>query len=297
MNYLNGFKTKFLSTAFHLTKKTWVNNMLAMLMFIAGFIPIYIVMIIVMMSSVFDMAEFNTFAYTHSQPENFIADAFINNPFFNWNMLIMMLITYPIIFLLTSWLVNISMLFTKKSIKGEIYSFGSCLRESFNKNVFRILALQLTVLVSQIANIAIAFGVGYITNSIAIGIILFLLLIGLLFKYILIIPAFVIGDMKFTEAFKFSFSKMNILKCYKYYGISILCYFIVVISLMIIIIPMALIMFIPILGALIMFAFQIGMYISMHSFGMSVLSGLFVRNSTDEELTNNIIQVPDLPIE
>jgi hypothetical protein len=271
--------------------------MLGMLIFIAGFIPIYIVMFIVMMSSTLDMAEFNTFASTHSQPENFVTDVFINNPFFNWNTAIMMLITYPIIFLLTSWLVNISMLFTKKSIKGEIYSFGSCFRESFNKNIFRILALQLTILVSHITIGVISFGFIYFTDHIVIGIILFFLLIGLLFKYILIIPALVIGDMKFTEAFKFSFNKMNILKCYKYYGISILCFIVLYISLIIIMLSMLPIMLIPILGMLIVFALQIGVYISLHSFGMSVFSGLFIRNSTNEELTNNIIEIPDLPIE
>ncbi len=297
MNYFDGFKTKFLSTAFHLTKKTWLNNMLAMLIFIAGFIPVYIIMFIVMMYSAFDMIELNTFAETHSQSGNFITDVFINNPFFNRNNVIMMLIIYTVIFLLTSWLINLSMLFTKKSIKGEIYSFGNCFKESFNKTIFKILALQFITIITYIALGAIAFSIGYFTDCVAAGVILFVILIGLLFKYILVIPALVIGDMRFAEALKFSFTRISTLKCFKYYGISILCYIMLIIALIILMLAMFPIMLIPILGVLIVLALQIGMYISIHSFGISVLSGLFIRNLTNEELTNNIINVPDLPIE
>ena len=124
--------------------------------------------------------------------------------------------------ILGSWLLNFSLLITDSHIKEGKVDFGKTIGNSFNKNILTIAGTLILI--------GLIFTGGFVITGMVSGISGILgFLTGmavciLIFKFILIIPALVLGKKSYGNAVSFSFQHITYTRCLKLFGITILVF-------------------------------------------------------------------------
>ncbi len=278
--YQQGFKEDILTTIFKLTGRTWLK--------ITGVYSIQaiisrILLLIVISTVVIGELDYTEFAASMNDPQVMLEfyqeffDTIKGSPAVLTSILVLGLIFCFIV----SWSTNIKLLFTDSEIRKGQIPYNELFRKSFSTDVFRIfgafvllylIIAGLFVLVGAVAEIS-----GFLSFVFILGIFVFM------FRFILVIPAMIIGKLSIKEAFLWSMNNITWLRGGKILGIGFLAFLILVVVFFIIGIISAAFAFIPVIGPIILLAVNILSLGVLNALTVSTTMGLYFRYSDEIE--------------
>lgn len=287
--YQIGFRNDMLSTVFAISGKTW-----------GKFTIIYLIQTII--SIVIIGGGFLAFGFLNmfkdfgsiTNPNEILGmyqellGAMLSSPAF----IAFIGVAVIVMFVVSAWMYNLGFMLTQDEIKSGKIDFKESLVKSFSPEVFRIALLTL------ILSIVTVSGVGIAALSMQVsGFFTFLmLLVWAIFmcRFILILPALILGRMSITDSFSFSFKHISNIRALKLFGVLILAMLALIVAALVIGLITGLLSLIPYLGVVIRVFIQIVFGGYMMALVVSLLAGMYYRYAEDivesEEIdVNNLI--------
>ncbi|UTW61136.1 hypothetical protein KFE98_14075 [bacterium SCSIO 12741] len=270
------FKGGIFDEVMGLTKKTSPQVILAsLLFFILTLIPLAGIFAIVFAQS----ANFDLTTIQNLQNDPAAAQAFglqmvsmFQSPAFIAGMVVLFLI----MILISAWQYNLNFLLVNRRVFDDTVDFSKAFKDSMNRGIFRIIGfillsyLVLAVLGGLVAGLSyLAGGIGAFFGSIIV--------IVYVYRWLLILPAFLIGNKSLSDAITFSHRHITWIRALKLFGASIL-FGLVLMALFFIIglLGMAL-NFIPFVGVVFNYALQVVLTGVITAFMVSLMVGLYYR--------------------
>lgn len=277
MNYFQeGFKKEIFNYVFKLTGKTWVKItfsqlILTLVMLVFGVIVGLTAYASGPLAGLFENPQ------TFNNPEE-IQNLLSSSAFtemFTAGFIIIMLIFIFIILFVGSWLYNFAFITADMNVKGKNADFMTILRLSFNGGILKIIGSSILLYLIS----AIAYAIAFYTASFSSILCFFLVLFVSVFiyKFTLVLPAYVIGGKSLSESFSYSYKHITWLRALKLFGASILAIIILFLIAMIIGLIAMLFAMIPFLGPLIQLAINTVFGGIMMALFVSVMVGLYYR--------------------
>ena len=150
---------------------------------------------------------------------------------------------------------------------------------SFHFKLFVLLGMSVLLLAIFYAGILTAIALAPVHGLLTfLGIVAVLVFIN---KFMLVLPAMIIGNMSFERAFAYSFRHITVGRCFKLFGIELLSLIAFIIIAVIVSLISMIFMFIPVLGQLIYLAIQIALGGFFTSLIIAVMLGLYYRYSSE----------------
>lgn len=282
-DFQTGFKNDIFTTIFQLTGKTWVKITIA-----------YALLTIIsqLFSKLIGADAINKkFETIFSDPQIFSNPEALKEVFSSSTMLdivpenfMMLMIPFIMISLLISaWVYNFSFITSNDVIKGEAYDFSTTAKRSINSGVFKIIGVLILIYLIFIVSILISAAAGAISGFLTF--LLFLAVLVMIFKFTLILPAFIIGNQSLGEAFSYSFRHITFIRALKLFGISILALLVFIFMGVIVGAVSLLFLMIPLVGPIIQVVISAIIGGFMTAVTASALVGLYYRYA--EQLTVN----------
>lgn len=184
-----------------------------------------------------------------------------------------------VMFLLVSWFTNAQYIMCNDQItKGKI-QFGDALKRSIGKDVFVILGFFVAMYLLAVLLFFVAGLLGSLHRL--LGFLGGVASIMFLFRFILVVPALVVGGKSFSESIAWSISNITWLRSLKILGIGVLAFIILIMASLVIFLFSMIFSFIPVIGQVV----QFGVQIAIGGISASILSGaiigLYYRYSDD----------------
>ena len=281
-DYQQGFKKDILNAAFNLTKRIWLKVTVAYtiqsILAAIVFIPVVLFVFNFDLNFLQQVSEGGAAAgqamqeYMESiDPSRFLTFSFIGT----------MVGVFIVVLLITSWGYNLFFLLSDQEIRQGNVSFPQVLSQSFNQNIFRLLAANLLiglVIAGGVAITAVATGLFFL-----LGLLLFFGVMLLFSKFILTFPAIVHENRSVGSAISYSFKHITFARAVKVMGVGILLFVgLIVMSLVVGAISM-IFNFIPVIGPLVNMAVNILFGGLVMTFIVALISGLYFRYASSIE--------------
>lgn len=279
---INQFKSDFFNGVLTLVKKSWTKILFAYLMYYFSMLILGGIFALIAIVGSVDTAFFTEML---SNPSPSQADSLffveqiasmIQTPEF----IISFLVLFIILLIAASWNYYFAFLAGDAIVKGENKSFGQLLKQSFSVEVFK---LVLVILVLNIIMVLLFFVAAISANlSGILAFLLFLFAFVVSMRFILVLPAYTIGNYDFSSAFSFSFYHINWSRAFKFFGICILAFLVLLGVSLIIGLISGVFSFIPFIGPLIQMAINVFLGAIMMAVTVGALVGLYYRYAGQE---------------
>ncbi len=266
-------ESNFFNTAFRITGNTWINITFSNLVY--TLVSVFFVVVLffgILGDNVFKLFSGDQMQNSQLLQEiaqdnfsNFLTPSFIGSG----------ILFIAIMMLVVSWMQYFSFIATSDYIVKQDRNFMNILMKSLTAGVFRMLGIFIVMYFL----FAIMFGIATITVSVS-GILAFLLFLAIIvfaYRFILVLPAFVLGKNSISESIQFSFEHVSWGKAFKYFGITILAFLIMMVAGIILSLFGLLLNMIPYAGIAIQYIFQILMGGFFTAFGAAIFIGLYYR--------------------
>ncbi len=282
-NYISLFKTDFFNGLIALSKKTWLKITYSYSIYYGAAIIIGLMFAGIALLGVFDKELFTDMMGSPSPEDSLLLLQQISDLILTPEIIISFIIVIIIVIIMASWNYYFAFLASDAEIKGEEYSFGELLKMSFSQEVFKLagITIVLNIIISLMFFIA-AFSASF---SGILAVLMFLAVFVISMRFILVLPAYIIGNYDLNSAFAFSFHHINWSRALKFFGICILAFLVLIGISLIIGLISGVISFIPFIGPIIQIIINVFFGAIMMVITISGLTGLYYRyagnNSTE----------------
>ncbi|MCB0400648.1 MAG: hypothetical protein KDD41_01050 [Flavobacteriales bacterium] len=275
MNYYELFKTDFFTGLSNLTKKIWKKVLLAYAIYYVSSMVLAGIFALIAFMGVVDLNMFSDMVGSSSPEDSLLMIEYITEMLMTPEFLVSLIILMIIIIILASWNYLFAFLACDSEVKDERYNFTQLFKLSFSVQVFKFAGVMflLNIIIATLFVIA-AFSASF---SIWLAVLLFLMVCVLSTRFLLVIPAYVIGNYDFGSSFAFSFYHINWPRAFKIFGIMFLGMLVIFgVSFLIGLISMAF-SFIPLLGSFIQMGINVLLSATMMAVSVGALVGLYYR--------------------
>jgi hypothetical protein len=278
-NYIQGFRTEITNSVFEVSAKTWLRitgvyaiNMIVLFLFVA-------------LGVLFFLKEgFNFPMGGYQDPENMLQlyrelfDMVVRLPGF----ILYIIVVFFIILLVSAWAYTLGFIIVDDYARGGRKRFSEQFNQSFTSKVFLFLGAALVIYLILLVGIFIAISLATISGFLAfLGILAVFIFIN---KLILVLPALMVGNQDFGEAFAFSVRNINLARTFKLFGVEILFFLALLVAGVVIMLLSMAFMAIPVAGQLIQMLIQIALGGMIMALFITALVGLYHRYAqTDPE--------------
>lgn len=285
--YQQGFQRDFFGTALKLTGKTWLKMTIA-------YVAYYLIIVALLGVLVFStgigmdiMGKVQNMSDLQNAEE--LVELF-SEMFLSPTFIILGLIYTIITIMLSAWMYTYAFKLGELEMKDRPYTFSSVLKASYSKVIGRFILSSILAYTALIIMAAVISGIAGLLHW-SLGVIGFVALIGIAYRWLIVPAAIALDDKGVMEAFTLSMKKISFGKAYVYFGISVL----VIIALFILIVILSVIP--AILGSLSEIGIVLQYIINALSGGVitmltvSIIIGLHMRLSepySEDEGTPNI---------
>ncbi len=279
-DYYQGFKSDFIKAANKLVRRTWVK--ISLIYAITS-----IIMTVIATDFIFSMVGINVDYFANAFDPRTITDSFENvlreimSPSFILGITIITILSV----IIQAWIYNLYFLVVRSETEGAAEDIQTTLNKSFSNNVLKIIGVILLMYAALLVGLLVIALIGKLIGVLFIFIGLIVLL-AIIFKLILTIPAITLGDMSALEAFTFSWNKIAWKTAFKYLGIA----FVAGIALMIVFVIVGAILsifsFIPLIGTAVQFIAGVAIGAIITTCSIAILTGLYYRNIESQQVNN-----------
>ena len=276
-NYINLFKSDFFSGVLAVTKKTWLKVLYAYLMYYFSMLILGGLFALIALTSSVDLSFFteNIGNPNPSQQETLLFIQQFSDMIATPEFLVPMAILFVILLVMGSWNYYFAFVTTNSEVKAENKTFGQLLKQSFSVEIFKLIGI--TLLLNIIVWILFVVAIMSVALSPLLAFLLFILACITCMRFVLVIPAFVVGNYDFSSSFSFSFYHITWKRALKYFGISILAMLLLMGVSLIIGLVSGIFALIPFLGVIVQTVVNIAFGAIMMAVMTSILVGLFYR--------------------
>lgn len=272
-HFVAELENNFFNTLFSIAWKTFKNITLSYLVYMG----ISLLLLGGIFTSILGVDSLQIFSPEMQQNPELIQEFFKtqSTDLFNSSFIGGVLIMGLISLLVVSWMQYFSYIATSAYIKNDSQNFKDILYQSLNSGIFRMLGAFLLLYLIMIVMFIVAM------STIAIsGFIAFLLVIGVsifLYRFILIIPAYVLGRHSMSDSFALSFQHITWFKALKYFGTTVLAILVLFLFGIILGLFGLILNMIPFVGVAIHYIIQILMGGFFTALGAALFVGLYFR--------------------
>lgn len=276
-NYINLFKSDFFSGVLAVTKKVWLKVLYAYIMYYVAMLILGGLFALIALTSSVDLSFFteNIGNPNPSQQETLLFIQQFSDMIATPEFLVPMVILFVILLIMGSWNYYFAFIATNSEVKAENKTFRQLLKQSFSVEVFKLIGV--TLLLNIIVWILFVVAIMSAALSPLLAFILFIAACITCMRFVLVIPAFVVGNYDFSSSFAFSFYHITWKRALKYFGISILAMLLLMGVSLLIGLVSGIFAFIPVLGIIIQSAINIVFGAIMMTVMANILVGLFYR--------------------
>ncbi|PCJ25293.1 MAG: hypothetical protein COA97_08200 [Flavobacteriales bacterium] len=281
-NYINLFKTDFFSGVIALSKKTWLNITYAYSIYYLGVLVIGGIFIAIAFLGAFDTEIFSEMLNNPSPEDSLMIFQQISDLILTPEIITSFILVFIIMLIMASWNYYFAFITSDIEVKGQKFRFVDLLKISMKIEVFKLAGISIVLYLIVCLLFIIAISTAAFSGILAFFMFLFACVVSM--RFILVLPAFIIGNYDFNSSFAFSFHHINWARALKLFGISILAMLVLIgISLLIGIVSV-IFSLIPFIGPLIQIAINVLLGAIMMSITVSSLTGLYYRyaNSSQE---------------
>jgi hypothetical protein len=281
-NYQANFRTDILNTIFKLTGKTWLNILYAYLIYSVSFLILGGVIAGVAFLGLIDIDNLPSIIDNSRNPSPEEALLMLNDlssMVLTPGFIVLFILLFIVVLVLASWNYYYAFIAVDSEVKDKNFSFADIFKLSINYGVVRVIGISLLI---NIIVVVLFFGVAM--SSMLSGLLAFLLFIVaslIVFRLILVLPAYIIGNKDLNTSFAFSFHHINWIRALKLFGISILALIALMIVGLIISLITGMLSFIPFVGPIIQMGVNILLGAVMMTFMVSAVVGLYYRYAED----------------
>ncbi len=275
INYYDLFKNDFFSGVSALTKKTGKRILWAYLIYYGSSLVMAGIFAAIALLGVLDLSFFADMLADPS-PENsilmmeYFADM-ITTPEFIISFIILM--TIMIIF--ASWNYYFAFITVDSEIKDDRLTFPQLFKMSFSGEVFKLVGITIVLnIILTVMFLAAAFSASL---SGILALLLFLIALVMSMRFLLVMPAYIIGNYEFSSSFAFSFYHINWGRALKFLGICLLAFLVILGVSLIVGLISGLFSLIPFIGPLIQIALNVVLGAIIMATTVSALVGLYYR--------------------
>jgi hypothetical protein len=193
--------------------------------------------------------------------------------------LIVFAVLFILVLILASWNYYFAFITVDTEVKEKEFSFSQLLRLSINYGVVKVIGISLLMNLIML----VLFFAAIMSASISgfLSFVLFIVASITIFRFILVLPAYIIGNKDLNQAFAFSFYHINWLRALKLFGFSILAMLLIFVVALMIGLFSAVLSFIPIIGQLINMLINAALGAAMMTLIVSTVVGLYYRYAED----------------
>lgn len=292
MNYQSQFKDNYLRTVWLTTKAVCLNVSIA-------YVIVMLITGIMVAITIWTFLGSFTSPFTPNNNSILNSSEYLNKSLFPSMLQFIGLISIflPVSMFVSAWYYNFSFIAVNSKIKNNDIGFAKVFKKSFNSGIFKIILITVffvifVFLFSAIITFSVQ-GDKWLIVSIIIG--SSLIAFFFLYKSILILPAYVIGEKSLDESVQYSFSNITFLRVIKFFAASIAFFILLIIIEVIIMGSSFLFSFIPINGTffrIISSLFQMIIFLLFSGFVttfiISAITGLYYRYQDELEVIETI---------
>lgn len=280
--YLQGFKSDIFSTVFDLAGKGWLKITGAYAIYY-GVMLVFAIAVVISIFGSLAAIGFENFQ-NWSDPQSFFSDPESILDEFETvfetlsgvgSIVLSVLLLVCISIIVGSWNFYLSMTLSDDIIQEKGNTFGALFNRSFSYKIFVVLGicalLGFGFTLAMFIAALLAPVSGFLTFLVMLAIFIFAN------KFILVIPALIMGNKSFEQAFAYSFKNITVVRCLKLFGVEILFFLSMIVVMIIIGLISFAISLIPVLGWFASMGISIFLSGFMTSLTMAVLLGLYYR--------------------
>lgn len=286
MNYFQQkFRTDFFTAIFELTKKTWLNITYAHLIYTGVIFVIGGVIAAVGIMMAPDLAVFSDLFKNPSPEDSILLLQQLSDIFLTPEFIILFIVMFIVVLILASWNYYFAFNTIDNEVKGISLKFAQLLRASFGYGIVKLIGISLLLnIIIYIMFIAAIMSVAF---SGLLAFLLFLVVCVITVRFLLVMPAYVLGNYDLNSSFAFSFYHITWARSFKLFGIGILVTMALIGASLIVSLISGLFALIPFIGIVIQMAIQTLFGAIMMALTASALVGLYYRYAPDVNNTND----------
>ncbi len=280
MNYFQQkFRTDFFNAVFELTKKTWLNITYAHLIYTGVFFVIGGAIAAVGIMLAPDLAIFADIFKNPSPEDSLLLLQQLSDIFLTPEFITLFIVVFIVVLILASWNYYFAFNTVDNEIKENSLKFSQLLRASFSYGIVKLIGVSLLLnIIIYIMFIAAIMSVAF---SGLLAFLLFLVVCVITMRFLLVMPAYVIGNYDLNSSFAYSFYHITWARALKMFGIGILVMMALVGASLIISLISGLFALIPFIGVVIQMAIQTLFGAIMMALIVSTIVGLYYRYAPD----------------
>ena len=287
-NYQSYFRTDLLNAIFSLTGKTWLNIAYAYLIYmLAALVIVGGLAGAIIFTGVIDFDLFNNIPHNSSPEDTLDFLRELSTGFLTPSFLLFIFLMFIVIMIIASWNYYFAFIAVDSEVKGHQFSFSQLLNLSLNYGIAKVIGVSILMNIIIVVLFFAAIMSAKISGLLAF--VLFLVASVIVFRFILVLPAYIIGNKDLNNSFAFSFYHINWIRALKLFGISILGMLALLIAGLIIGLISGMLSFIPFIGPLIQMAINAFLGAIMMAFIVSAVVGLYYRYAEDIDGNNEDI--------
>ncbi len=292
-NYYHLFKNDFFNGITALTKTIWKKVLWAYAIYYGCTMVLAGMVALVALLGVSDMSMFADMLSGSTPEDSLLMLEHMAEMFLTPEFIVSMIVFMLIIIVIASWNYYFAFLTADSEIKDEQLTFAQLFKLSFSSEVFKL------VLITIVLNILIAlmFFAAVFSASLSgiLALLLFITAMVVSMRFLLVMPAYVIGNYDFSSSFAFSFYHINWSRAFKFLGICFLAFLVIFGVSLIVGLVTSVFSLIPVIGFIVQMAVNVVFGAIMMAITVAALVGLYYRyadapkESTDAaELTTTI---------
>jgi hypothetical protein len=287
MNYFQQkFRADFFTAIFELTKRTWLNITYAHLIYTLIFFVIGGAIAAVGIMLAPDLAVFADMFKNPSPEDSILLLQQLSDIFLTPEFITLFIVVFIVVLILASWNYYFAFNAVDNEVKNNSLKFSQLLRASLSYGVVKLIGISLLLnIIIYIMFIAAIMSVAF---SGVLAFLLFLVVCVITMRFLLVMPAYVIGNYDLNSSFAYSFYHITWARAFKLFGIGFLVIMALVGASLIVSLLAGLFALIPFIGIVIQMAIQTLFGAIMMALTASTLVGLYYRYAPDlPNLTDN----------
>jgi len=277
--YQKRFRSDFFNAVFDLAKKTWLNITYAHLIYTGVFFVLGGIIAAVAIMEFSDLSVFAEMFNNPSPEDSLLLIQQLSDIFLTPEFLILFIILFLVVLILASWNYYFAFNTVDAEVKGNQFNFRQLLNYSFSYGVVKLIGI--TLLLNIIIYIMFAAAIMSIAFSGLLAFLLFLIVCVISLRFILVMPAYVLGNYDLNSSFAFSFYHITWARAIKLFGMGILIMMALIGVSLIISLVSGLLALIPIIGIVLQMAINTFFGAIMMALTVSAIVGLYYRYATD----------------
>lgn len=274
-NYYHLFKNDFFSGVTALTKATWKNILWAYAIYYGSTLVLAGIFALIALTGVVDMNLFADMIGGSTPEDSLLMMEYLTDMLMTPEFIITMVSLMIVVIILASWNYYFAFITANAEVKDEHLTFGQLFKHSFSGEIFKLVGI--TIVLNIIITLMFLAAVFSASLSGILALLLFIIAMVISMRFILVMPAFVIGNYDFSSSFAFSFYHINWMRAIKFLGICFLAFLVIIGVSLIIGLISGVFSLIPFIGFVIQMAVNIVFGAIMMAITVAALVGLYYR--------------------